>query len=344
MSFAGTGGCPSFLQSAINQAHGLGAALVVAAGNKGFADINDVFPANCGNVTSVGGTTRDGSVASYSNRGASRLAPGGDAADPIPVLGRDLVVEYATGTSFAVPHVVGLAALEAQLGSVVSNASRFVETSANFSVEAAIGECPDDIYERFRYGPSTITCYCSAGSYNPTPTQEVLTVTGTDPFLRGLVWVYDSMQNGQPAFKSGAKYIWWYDHVWISGGLEQLGSNQCEIVGPAITSFTITATLLTVASSWSYCLPCPVGTWGVAIGILDQSAACPNKLECAIGTYSVSTHQTSADSCIACSSGTYNPVKGTTTCLECSAGTTSGPGATYCYTIGSRTAYLGLGT
>jgi len=339
MSFAGTGGCPSFLQSAINQAHGLGAVLVVAAGNKGLPSIDNIFPANCVNVTSVGGTTRDGSVASYSNRGASILAPGGDGVDPIPVIGRDLVVEYATGTSFAVPHVVGLAALEARLNSVVSNASSFVESYGNFSVEAAIGECPDDKSYRFDYSTYTIGCYCSAGSYNPTERQDMLMVTGTSPFLQGLVWVYDSMQNYHPAYKNGDQYIWFYVDLWVSGRLEQLGSDQYEVEG-----FRWRQNLLLFSNDWSFCLPCPAGTWGVAIGILDQAAACPNKLDCAAGTYSASIHQTSAGSCITCSSGTYSPMKGGTTCLQCSAGTTSGPGATYCYTIGSRTAYLGMGT
>jgi serine protease len=53
MSFAGHGKCPSYLQSAINQASSMGSILIAAAGNDGLASIANTFPANCDNVISV---------------------------------------------------------------------------------------------------------------------------------------------------------------------------------------------------------------------------------------------------------------------------------------------------
>ena len=115
MSFAGTGKCPTYLQSAISQAAALGAKLFAAAGNQGLPSINNTFPANCINVTSVGASTRMGAVAAYSNRGFTLAAPGGDAINPVLTASvdsaGDLVQTVMTGTSIAVSHVVGLYAL-----------------------------------------------------------------------------------------------------------------------------------------------------------------------------------------------------------------------------------------
>ena len=52
MSFAGRGGCPSYLQSAVTQALVRGAILVSAAGNQGL-NTTDYFPANCNGVMAI---------------------------------------------------------------------------------------------------------------------------------------------------------------------------------------------------------------------------------------------------------------------------------------------------
>lgn len=113
MSFSGEGPCPSYLQSAVTQALGLGATVFAAAGNAA-RDARLFFPGNCEGVISLGASTRGGALAGYSNWNADFSAPGGDAADPISVLtvghGR-LVLGTATGTSFAVPHAGGLFSL-----------------------------------------------------------------------------------------------------------------------------------------------------------------------------------------------------------------------------------------
>ena len=136
MSFAGSGSCPSYLQSAINQAVGLGAFLIAAAGNEGLDSIDDTFPANCNNVLSVGASTRRGNMAAYSNKGADIAAPGGDGADPIHVLSvrnGNLSNSYSMGTSMAVPHVAGVAGLFVNYITNVSSLTIFLRYFMNGS-------------------------------------------------------------------------------------------------------------------------------------------------------------------------------------------------------------------
>ena len=117
MAFSGQGQCPGYLQSAVNQAVGLGALLIVAAGNNGMT-AGMYFPGNCGGTFVVAASTRQGDLATYSNGGAfvDLAAPGGDYTDAIMSLavdetGEGLTVAFGVGTSFAVPHVAGVAAL-----------------------------------------------------------------------------------------------------------------------------------------------------------------------------------------------------------------------------------------
>jgi subtilisin family serine protease len=121
MSLAGFGACPQSLQDAINVAMAQGVVVVAAAGNASD-NASNYWPANCSGVITVGASTRQGDITSYSNFGSvvSLSAPGGDGAmsDLILSTGNDGTggpnnpdYEFAAGTSFAAPHVAGTASL-----------------------------------------------------------------------------------------------------------------------------------------------------------------------------------------------------------------------------------------
>jgi thermitase len=97
------------LRDAINEAWNSNVVLVAGAGNNGHTD--EHYPAACPNVLAVGGTDRDDNRASSSNSGAwvDVAAPGTE----IWTTRNDDAGSYmwVAGTSFATPHVSGLAAL-----------------------------------------------------------------------------------------------------------------------------------------------------------------------------------------------------------------------------------------
>jgi len=149
LSLAGKSNCPSYLQSAVSQARSLGSTVIVAAGNAA-QNASFYFPANCRYVLPVGASTRQGTLASYSNWGASLTlsAPGGDSANPIPVMSiaNGLpAMAYAIGTSFASPHVSGfLSLLQSQRSRNSTPAAVIVPFSS-----CAIGECGGGIISYF---------------------------------------------------------------------------------------------------------------------------------------------------------------------------------------------------
>ncbi len=121
MSLGALGYCPQSLQEAVNAALAQGAVVVVSAGNASV-DASNFNPANCSGVITVGASTRQGDIASYTNFGrrVDISAPGGDGmlADWILSTGNDGAAgpanadyEFAIGTSAAAPHASATASL-----------------------------------------------------------------------------------------------------------------------------------------------------------------------------------------------------------------------------------------
>ncbi|HEX8012375.1 MAG TPA: S8 family peptidase [Casimicrobiaceae bacterium] len=121
LSLGGIGSCPQSFQDAINTALAQGAVIVASAGNAS-EDASDFAPANCSGVITIGGSTRQGNITSYSNFGrrVDLSAPGGDGAlsDWILSTGNDGTTgpgnpdyEFAVGTSFSAPYVSATASL-----------------------------------------------------------------------------------------------------------------------------------------------------------------------------------------------------------------------------------------
>lgn len=122
LSLGGQSACGSTTQSAINGAVGLGATLVVAAGNDN-APASGFSPANCNNVITIGATTKTGARAEYSNYGpAVDLAAPGSGIFSTQNTGTTIPVAESyglkSGTSMSAPHVAGVAALVQSISTV----------------------------------------------------------------------------------------------------------------------------------------------------------------------------------------------------------------------------------
>lgn len=153
MSLGGASPCSASpaTQSAINDAIGKGATVVVAAGNES-SDAAQFIPASCNGVITVAASDRLGNLATrYSNFGAriDILAPGGDVrqdsdndGNPDGVLS---MVEggyaFYNGTSMAAPHTAGVVALLLAQDSTRSPAQILSLLKANALPRSAT-QCP----------------------------------------------------------------------------------------------------------------------------------------------------------------------------------------------------------
>lgn len=95
------------LKKAIDKAVKAGIIIVASAGNEGSTQ--PTYPARYNNVIAVSSIGKDKKISEFSNTGTSIdfAAPG----DYIPTINSKGKLFYATGTSYAAPHVTGLLAL-----------------------------------------------------------------------------------------------------------------------------------------------------------------------------------------------------------------------------------------
>jgi subtilisin-like proprotein convertase family protein len=106
----GGGGFSGALQSAITQFQSAGGIFVAAAGNESSNNVTThAYPANYTNVISVGASTRNDTLASFSNYGTNVqiVAPGQSILSTLP----NNSYGSLSGTSMAAPHVAGALAL-----------------------------------------------------------------------------------------------------------------------------------------------------------------------------------------------------------------------------------------
>lgn len=146
--------CSVEMQAAIDDARKTGAVIVAAVGNS--SQVGAFSPANCNGVIRVAAVDHKGGLASYSNRGesASLSAPGGEETGPplytagdggtTTALNDGAVKGGFVGTSFASPHVAGVAALmraikpemsPQQIGAILENTARNFPTGTSFDCD-----------------------------------------------------------------------------------------------------------------------------------------------------------------------------------------------------------------
>ena len=116
------GYCPQVYQNAINRALAKGIVVVASAGNDFGQDARRNVPGGCNGVINVGATTREQTLATYSNTGADLSAPGGelgaDNTKKILMLANSGAIDPATdvykygqGTSMSAPMVAAAVAM-----------------------------------------------------------------------------------------------------------------------------------------------------------------------------------------------------------------------------------------
>lgn len=357
LSLAGKGSCPDYFQSAVNQAAALGAIIVSAAGNNN-QNVSGYFPANCEGVVAVAASTRDGTLAGYSNWGGliAVSAPGGDSANAIMTLSVDaletgLELVYGMGTSFAVPHVAGIAALifvflddkttNLRLGRFIHE---FTKASSCYTVSYLCGSGISSA----EYGVRMMSSKTPLGSKNNTVYSALVWDSRTEPPSgyyctsydsypdMNNVMVYSCFSTAQCACIAGYYY----------SGCGGISAGSCYPCAASCPAGQVRTKCTGGNSDNGYCSACPAGKYKQLVesstctpcdpGFYSSATACQGVAccsKCAVGTYSDSgaiacnkcipgygCWTTSPFSCAQCTEGTYTNSFGVAGCANCPTG------------------------
>ncbi|MBT9566966.1 MAG: S8 family serine peptidase [Thiobacillus sp.] len=165
------------IKEIVDVLRGAGIATVAASGNGGSANAIN-FPACISSTISVGSTTKQNVVASYSNSSAqlSLLAPGSDIYSAVPGGG----FSAASGTSMATPHVAGAWALmkSAKPSATVSEALAALSSTGTGITDTRNGLTRPSI----RIGGSVGAIAAMIGSGNQPPTISLTSPTNNAGF------------------------------------------------------------------------------------------------------------------------------------------------------------------
>ena len=325
MSFAGEGVCPSYLQSAVAQAIGLGSVVLAAAGNAA-QNASLFFPGNCLGVLTLGASTRSGALATYSNWGNSLSfsAPGGDVTNPIPVLtvGEDgsLVYDVAVGTSLAVPHVAGMYSLLLGIGIRVQSALEYFplvlnESCGRMGVIGGNSTSNGTYVETFaEFYVHEASLFCSAGTYLANTWDSVCTPCDSNSYSSPGA-TSCSCNVGYSAGYSGVLCVICPGGYFCPGGMTKGVCTPGQFSSSGMTACGICSLgTITVQYRATACFNCYSGSYTST----SASQAC---IDCASGKYTSTTKSTV---CNLCSPGTYSTLQiyvGSTYCLLCAAGT-----------------------
>lgn len=138
ISAGGIHPCTTYLQNAINAATVAGATVIASAGNNDI-DVANASPASCNNVIAVAGNDIYGDLWGTSNFGnlIAVTAPAGSYSlyllsnTGTQTASSNFSVEYDQGTSFAAPHVSGVAAMLYQINPNITPAQVRSQITSN---------------------------------------------------------------------------------------------------------------------------------------------------------------------------------------------------------------------
>jgi len=293
LSLGGAGACSGQYQSAIDAVVGVGATVVVAAGNDA-TDAADFSPASCANVLTVAATNKAGGRAYYSNFGDSVdiAAPGGETnvlstrgirstSNTGPFGPGVDSYAYYQGTSMAAPHVSGVVSL--MLSSNPSLTTAQVRSLLRANVTAFPG------------GSSCAVSYCGSGILDAAAAvaaSQASAAQSNDAFASAIPFalpgpsplsgstVGASTEPGEPVHAGvvGSSSIWWSITPTRNGrvslstagsGVETVLAVYTGVAVGTLSPVAANASCLDLGQPESSCLTVPLAegtTYWIAVG------------------------------------------------------------------------------